>query len=159
MEQPLIGVHRQLRQTERDWGVGLQLSKCLIVKWQEAAKSHCAIDHSDSRWRSAINRMELFCRNCSYRYRFNCIITVYMGMNCAGIVFGNRCTYLQSFVSWGFRSSFMLLYRLVCETELYFEKASGTEKIYCNNSGFYFVVSPIKLILFPNTANKCVRKQ
>ena len=150
-------MHRQLRQTERVWGViAFKMSNCEMAK---SRKSHCTIDHSDSHWRSAINRIELFCRNCSYRYRFNCISTVYMGMNCTGIVFGNRYTYLQSFVYWGFRSSFMLLYRLVCETELYFEKASGTEKIYCNNSGFYFVVSPIKLILFPNTANKCVRKQ
>ena len=59
------------------------------------------MDRSDSHWRSAINRMELFCRNCSYRYRFNCISTVYMEMNFIGIVFGDRCTYLQNLVRWG----------------------------------------------------------
>jgi len=49
-----------------------------------------------------MNRMQLFCRNCSYVYRFNCISTVYMEVNCIGIVFGNRGTYLQHLVGWGF---------------------------------------------------------
>jgi len=51
-----------------------------------------------------------------------------MEMNCIGIVFGNRCTYLQSLVGWDFISQSMLLYRLVCESELYFEQDSGTRK-------------------------------
>ena len=42
-----------------------------------------------------------------------------MEMNCTGIVFGNRGTYLQSLVGWGFISSSVMLYRLVCQTELY----------------------------------------
>ena len=40
---------------------------------------------------------------------FNYTSTVYMEMNCAGTVFGNRCTYLQNLVGWGFGSSSVLL--------------------------------------------------
>jgi len=61
-----------------------------------------------------------------------------MEMNFVGIVFGNKCTYLQNLLVWCFISSFMLLYRLVCEIKLYFEQASDREEIYCKNTGFYF---------------------
>jgi len=74
----------------------------LITKYKTTEKRHCTTDHIDSHCRIAINRMELFCRNCSYLYRFNCISIVYMEMNCVGIVFGNKCTYLQSLVGWCF---------------------------------------------------------
>ena len=62
-----------------------------------------------------------------------------MQMNCTGIVFGNRGTYLQSLVGWGFISSSVMLHQLVCQTELYCEQTFGSEKIYCNNTGFYFL--------------------
>ena len=62
--------------------------------------SHWTNDHSDSQWRSTVNRLELFCRNCSYLKRFNCVRTVYIKMHCIGIVFGDSCTYLQNLVGW-----------------------------------------------------------
>jgi hypothetical protein len=45
----------------------------------------------------------------------------------------------------------------VCETELCFVQTSGCEKIYCENIGFYFVVTRTKY--FFNRVNQCVRKQ
>ena len=66
------------------------------------------------------------------------ISTVCMEMKFIGIAFGNRCMYLQSLVCWGFISSFMLLYHLVRETELYLEQTSGGQENYCINTGFYF---------------------
>jgi len=104
--------------------------------------------------------MELFCRNCGYRYRFNCISTASKEINCIGIVFCKRCTYLQNLVGWGFISSSVLLYRLVCQTELCFEQASGREniRIYCNNTGFHFLYGH-KHYFYLNTLNQRVRKQ
>ena len=52
----------------------------------------------------------------------------------------------------------MLLYRLVCQTEFYFEQAAGSEKIYCNNTGFYFSFIAYKIIIFSTTVYQCVRK-
>ena len=91
---------------------GLWLWKCLIGKWEATVKNHCTIDHSDSHWRSTVKRMELFCTNCSYLCRFNCTSTVYMEMNCAGTVFGNRCAYLQDLVGWGFWIVFCTVIRV-----------------------------------------------
>ena len=51
----------------------------------------------------------------------------------------------------------MLLYWLVCETELCFEQISDSEKFYCNIIGFSFLVSLTKIILFPITVNQVVR--
>ena len=52
----------------------------------------------------------------------------------------------------------MLLYRLVCQTELCFEQTAGSEKIYCNNSGFYFLYRLKNNFIFPNTVYQRVRK-
>jgi len=52
----------------------------------------------------------------------------------------------------------MLLYRLVCQIEVCCEQTFGTEKICCNNTGYYFLVSPVNVVLFSNTVNHCVRK-
>jgi len=71
-----------------------------------------------------------------------------MEINCVGFVFGNRCTYWQNLVAWGFISSFMLIYRLVCQNGLYFEQTAGSEKNYCKNTGVYLVVWLLKIILF-----------
>ena len=51
---------------------GSWLWKYLIGKWGATAESHCTTARSKSHWRSAINGLELVCRNCSYLYRFNC---------------------------------------------------------------------------------------
>jgi len=74
---------------------------------------------SYSHWsRRTIKRLEQFCRNCSYLYRFNCITTVYIDMNCIGIVFGNRFKCLQTLVGWVIYSiSFVItvkFVRLIC---------------------------------------------
>jgi len=101
--------------------------KTSIWNLEAPVKRHCTREHSDSHSRSAINRTELFCRNCSKLYRFNCISTVYTEMNFIRNVFSDRCTYLQHLVPWGFISQSMLLYRLVCETEFYCKKTSDSE--------------------------------
>jgi len=52
-----------------------------------------------------------------------------------------------------------MLYRLAGQTELYFEQASGSKKIYCNNTDFYFCCIDRKTnSFFSNTVNQCVRK-
>jgi hypothetical protein len=94
---------------------------------------------------ATINRLELFCRTCSYLYRFNCIGTLYMEMNFIGIVLVTDDTYLQTLVGCGFGSKSMLLYWLVCHTELYFEQDCDSENVYCKILAF------ISLFLFSNT--------
>ena len=60
-------------------------------------------------------------------------------MKCIGIVFGNRCTYWQNVVGWEFISSSMLLYRLVYQTELYFEQVLVETKYTVIILGYIFL--------------------
>jgi hypothetical protein len=65
---------------------------------------------------------------------------------------------LTEFGKLGFGSPSVLLYWLVCQTELYCEQASGREKFYCNSTGFYFYCIASKINFSSNTLNQCVRK-
>ena len=86
---------------------GFQKSNCVM-----GGKSKTSLCNRpfNSQCRSTVKGMQLFCTNRSYLYRFNCISTVYMEMNCIGIVY--RCTCLHNLVRWVVGSSSILLYLL-----------------------------------------------